>query len=104
MKRTPLFLLIPVLALAGCELLVDFDRTKIPSDVADSSVIIPGNDGSFEESDATLPEADAGDADAASGDAGGSDGSAVEDGGNVDAGASDAGETDAGTGDAGDAG
>ena len=37
MKRTTLILLLPALVLAGCELVVDFDRTKIPTDGVDAS-------------------------------------------------------------------
>jgi hypothetical protein len=41
-KTRALFLAIPLgvafLALAGCELIVDFDRTLIPADATDSSV------------------------------------------------------------------
>lgn len=103
MKRTPLFLLVPVLALAGCELLVDFDRTKIPSDAVDGSVIIPGNDGSVEQPDATVNDG-GDDTDAATedgGDAGDSDGGDT-DGGDTDGGDTDGGDTDGGDG--GDAG
>lgn len=102
MKRTPLFLLIPVLALAGCELLVDFDRTKIPSDAVDGSVIVPVVDGSVDQPDATT---DAGTEDAATEeDAGDTDGGDT-DGGITDGGDTDGGDTDAGEDeDAGDAG
>ena len=39
-KTRALFLAIPlgVALLAGCELIVDFDRTRIPADATDSSV------------------------------------------------------------------
>ena len=106
MKRTPLYLLIPVLALAGCELLVDFDRTKIPSDAADASTIIPGNDGSVEPTDGSTDTDGATDEDAAVTD-GGDGGTEVTDGGDAgdsDGSTDDGGSDDAGDDDAGDAG
>lgn len=55
--------------LAGCELIVDFDRTKIPVDTAD--VEVPGEGGSPVDggTDDATPGDDAGDAGDASDDA-----------------------------------
>jgi hypothetical protein len=43
-KRALLFLLLGTAALAGCELIVDFDRTKIPVDAVDA--VAPTGDAS----------------------------------------------------------
>lgn len=57
--RRALFLgactLLTVASVAGCELLVDFDRTKIPADVPDVAVV-PGVDA---QADTSPPPADA---------------------------------------------
>ncbi|RYZ58255.1 MAG: hypothetical protein EOP08_16400 [Proteobacteria bacterium] len=72
MKRTTLILLLPALVLAGCELVVDFDRTKIPTDGVDASTP-PVNtpDATVEDASTVDPDAstDAGD-DLDAGDAG----------------------------------
>ncbi|MDH5676162.1 MAG: hypothetical protein OEZ06_28845 [Myxococcales bacterium] len=50
--------------LAGCELVADFDRDKIPVDLPDAN--IPGFDGGASDPDAATPDDDAGaDGDAA---------------------------------------
>jgi hypothetical protein len=61
-RRRALFLgactLLTVASVAGCELIVDFDRTKIPADVPDVAVV-PGVDAQVDTGPATDSAVDA---------------------------------------------
>ena len=75
-KRLVLVTLVAGVFAAGCELIVDFDRTRIPVDVAEASV----TDSAVQE---TSSPDDAGD-DAADDDAGDPDGGDVSDAADAD--------------------